>query len=209
MKDLIEIRYKELEPNLSDRWMWPKKDTGAWTGPFEDWKSHKNKYFEHVKNFNTIVTAGANCGAYVRAYAVRFENVYAFEPDWLNFYCMSYNNPEENVYKFMAGLGSEAGACEVNRGNSTNVGMHKAEYNQNGNVPMLTIDSLNLSHCDCIQLDVEGYEFEILKGAEETISKHHPVIIVERNQDKINKYLEKFGYSRVNQSVADFIYKFN
>ena len=34
---------------------------------------------------------------------------------------------------------------------------------------MVTIDSLGLADVDMIKIDVEGYEMEVLKGAEKTL----------------------------------------
>jgi FkbM family methyltransferase len=37
-----------------------------------------------------------------------------------------------------------------------------------------------------IKIDVEGFELEVLKGATETIRKHHPVLIVELSENRSN-----------------------
>ncbi|MGY3693163.1 FkbM family methyltransferase [Bradyrhizobium sp. USDA 3240] len=44
---------------------------------------------------------------------------------------------------------------------------------------MITLDSLNLSRCDLIKIDVEGMELKVLEGASATIRQHHPVIHAE------------------------------
>lgn len=207
LKELLESRKRELEPNISDDWVWVKTDTGAWEGPFTDWsKSHRQKYFESVSNFDTVVTAGGNCGAYVRAYGNRFKNVYAFEPEFLNFYCMVLNNPQEHIHKFQAALGEKPGLCSVKNTNKANVGMATVETKEDSQIIMMTIDGLCLKKCDLIQLDVEGYEIYALKGAKETIEKFSPTIICERNSDEVNKFLARLGYVQTGRSVADFIY---
>ena len=40
-----------------------------------------------------------------------------------------------------------------------------------GSIPMITVDSLGLDDVDMIKIDVEGYEMEVLKGADEDIRK--------------------------------------
>ena len=45
---------------------------------------------------------------------------------------------------------------------------------------MMTIDSLNLSRLDLIKIDVEGMELEVLQGAEATLGRFRPIIIVEQ-----------------------------
>jgi Methyltransferase FkbM domain len=44
---------------------------------------------------------------------------------------------------------------------------------------MVTLDSLNLSRCDLIKIDVEGMELKVLEGASVTIRQHHPIIHAE------------------------------
>ena len=50
---------------------------------------------------------------------------------------------------------------------------------------MTTIDSLDLSECNLIWLDIEGYEVNALKGGERTIDLFHPVIIIEEKGNEV------------------------
>lgn len=205
--DLLEERTWQAEGiQTHDKWVWVKSDQGAWDGPRTDWNNyHRHKYFTHVKDFDTIVTAGANLGLYVRQYAAMFKHVYAFEPDWLNFYCMSINTPYQNVYKFQAALGETPGFCSLNNLCPDNRGCFTTSPNENSDVLMMTIDQLELKKCDMIQLDVEGFEFEVLKGAVKTIKRFSPVIVVERYTSTIEGLLRPLGYEGVENSVADTV----
>jgi len=66
--------------------------------------------------------------------------------------------------------------------------------------PEMTIDSLELSACDLIKVDVEGSEFPVLSGAVNTIKAHSPVIQVECNKDDTKNeqllipFLKEMGY---------------
>ena len=98
--------------------------------------------------------------------------------------------------------------------------------------PMITLDSLNLDNVGLIQLDVEYYELNVLRGAIETIKKFKPVITCELGflsyfdavkQEGLNHnatilegntleaaildLLGPIGYQKVDQSVADGIFK--
>jgi len=205
---LVEIRQKELEPGLGDQWMWPIGERGAWNGPFTDWQtSHRHKYFDALKGTDLIITAGANMGVYVRAYAKRFKNVYAFEPDWLNFYCMSYNTPCKHIYHFHAALGPRSGVCIVDEDHvKQNRGTFTTEYSPQGRVPMFTIDSLCVPKCDMIQLDVEGYEYEAIQGAEDTIRTFKPVVIIENKNRFLFELLTSWGYKEHGKSISDYIW---
>ncbi len=214
------MSYKHLvsERNISvdgvDSWTWITQDEGAFgnesSGPMRDWlQGHKQHYFTHVKKFDTIITAGANCGMYTRFYSSLFKHVYAFEPDPLNFHCMVNNNQLDNVIKFNCALGDHNKQVTMHRGNMTNTGTHSVrdidsmeqEYLL---VQMLTIDSLMLQSCDCIQLDTEGYELPCLIGALWTIRKFKPVIIVEKFNDQA--FFNDLDYVHYASSHADHIF---
>lgn len=49
---------------------------------------------------------------------------------------------------------------------------------------MISIDSLQLTKCDFIKIDVEGFEYGVILGALNTILKFKPVIFYEQNPDK-------------------------
>ena len=211
LKNLIEMRQKSLAPDVpDDRWLWPQPDTGGWAGPFSDWESsHRHKYFLHLRSNKTIVTAGANCGAYVRAYAAKFDTVFAFEPDWLNFYCMCYNTPYFNVKKFNAALGNAPGFCTLVDKNKKNCGSYRIKTEavaEECHIPVMVIDSLKLTSCDMIQLDVEGYEFEALQGGTGTIEKFKPVVVVENHKKNVEEFLFARGYKFQEKSISDYIY---
>jgi hypothetical protein len=64
-------------------------------------------------------------------------------------------------------------------------------------VAMVAIDSMRLTRCDLIKLDVEGMELDALAGAAETIAALHPVLFVERvkvDEDGLAAWLDGQGY---------------
>ena len=73
--------------------------------------------------------------------------------------------------------------------------------------PEFTIDQLNLPACDFIQLDVEGYEINVLHGAAKTIEKYKPGISCENgNGVGIPQFLAQYGYKPITTVGADTIY---
>lgn len=209
---LLEVRNTDILGE-SD-WTWVKSDNGAFgsvsNGPMRDWiQSHSTKYFKHVRNFDTIVTAGGNCGMYVRFYAKKFKYVYAFEPNPLSFHCMVMNNQYDNVVKLNAAVGDSPGLVDLNRTDAGNIGTHKIDSAGNVlKIPTFTIDSLDLKTCDLIQLDVEGYESKAIEGAIHTIMIHKPVIIAENfSSDTCKEFMRNINYEYVECSFSDSIYK--
>ena len=71
-----------------------------------------------------------------------------------------------------------------------------------GHIPMITIDSLKLNDIDLIKIDVEGYEMEVLKGANKTLGNVKYLMIELNNATKkygsnnieIEKHIESLGY---------------
>ncbi|MHA1664401.1 MAG: FkbM family methyltransferase [Candidatus Njordarchaeales archaeon] len=57
------------------------------------------------------------------------------------------------------------------------------------------LDKLNIGKVNYIKIDVEGAEFEVLKGLEKTLKKHRPVVIVEVLEDPSKlRNLSQQGY---------------
>ena len=60
---------------------------------------------------------------------------------------------------------------------------------------IITVDSLDLSPI-AIKIDVEGYEMPALKGMINTLQRHHPMLMIEmNNQDQFLPWLSSRGYS--------------
>ena len=56
-----------------------------------------------------------------------------------------------------------------------------------------TLDELDLSPF-FIKIDVQGHEYSALKGSENTLKKHTPVLLIEAPDEKITGYLASLGY---------------
>ena len=62
---------------------------------------------------------------------------------------------------------------------------------------MLLVRDLDLKRVDWIKIDVEGAEYEVLLGLEETLSKHKPKLVIEvwsKNIENVRAFLNKLGY---------------
>lgn len=213
-------------------WAWLASDQQAWQGITWDWmNSHKAAYLEHVTDWSVCIQAGGCMGLYARLFSDMFERVYTFEPDPLNFLCLTVNCQKDNIVKMQAALGHKNQLVGIRPQNGTNSGMHIIDDRQSL-VPMLMLDQLELDACGLIQLDVEFYELNVLRGALKTIEKFKPVITCElgrlswfdehdlsglqHNSDlmqddnleaDILALLAPYGYKKVGQSCADAIFK--
>jgi FkbM family methyltransferase len=203
-------------------WYWPKNDgdgdiegkTSCWTY-MQVHPDTPRLISNYVPEKRIVVQAGGNCGFYVKQYAELFEIVYTFEPEPVNFYCLNLNVTEHNVLKFQGCLGDEHRCVGLNKF-MPDVG--STHVSGEGSVPTFLIDDLNLSACDLIHLDVEGYELKALKGAVETIKKFKPVIAFEchdawagryeSNLTQIENFIGGLGYSHRGTEHGDKVYKF-
>ena len=68
-------------------------------------------------------------------------------------------------------------------------------------VEIVTLDSQNLTDVDIIKVDCEGYEYHVLKGAEQTIRRDRPIVQLEI----VPMQCKKFGYTP--QDLCDFFTK--
>jgi FkbM family methyltransferase len=145
---------------------------------------------EYVSQKRVMVQAGGNCGFYPKKYASIFQQVYTFEPEWLNFYCLNRNVAEPNVIKLQACLGDSPKLVDLSV-NEKNRG--KTHISGAGKYPVFLIDNLGLNICDLIHLDIEGYEYFALLGAVNTIKRCLPIIVVEMWDQLDNRFGENIN----------------
>ena len=158
----------------------------------------------------TFVDVGACYGLITKQMASLAERVMAFEPNREIFGCLQKNTETlPNVELLNYGLSGEQAQRRLimyeNDGRSTyrDVSLqtlikHRRTFRLQ-DTKTITLDSLNLEDVDCIKMDVEGYEKEVVQGSLRTIARCKPVIIAEQKAGVIgSKYipaaLELMGY---------------
>lgn len=199
---------------LKDGWYWPAKDMKCWPW-LQNEKDLPNIISSHCPNKGVAVQAGGNCGFYPKLYGKIFKTVYTFEPDNLNFYCLSLNASAPNIFKQQACIGDSRKLVELTN-SKKNIGCYSIIPENVGIIPTLMIDDLGLTSCDLIHLDIEGWELPALKGAEKTVSNHRPVIALEwmshgerfgfKDSD-LEDWLACRGYTKYESIMHERIYK--
>lgn len=189
-------------------WIWVHGDTGAWDGPKQDWENHhKSNIIKYCSKFDVVLQAGGNCGMYPKLYSQMFKTVYTFEPDAMNFYCLTQNCQEHNIIKFQAALSNDHSMINMVHHHADNVGMHTVEKTEYSAIPSFTIDDLQFKTLDLIHLDIECFEEYALEGAIYTIEKHRPMLMLENGlTSNIEKFLTSLDYRYVAQSAMDAIW---
>lgn len=169
----------------------------------------------------SMISAGVFFGDMLPSFSRKTPGlVYAFEPvieNYLLARAVAMANDLSNVVLLHAGLGAEPGPGLASIGTSRIglrhlggaariiSGSQEAEFRWQ-RVPMLSIDQLAIPDLSMIQLDVEGYELLVLKGAIGTIRAQQPVIVVEDNRKECPEFLSELKYVEVARFGLDHVY---
>jgi FkbM family methyltransferase len=153
---------------------------------------------------DVVIDGGANIGVHSLAFARAVGStgrVYAFEPQRLTYQMLAGNmalNDVGNVVARCEALGEAAGTIcvpQIEPTKPANIGgLRLIDDDMPGleplepkgaseEVPVVTIDSLQLRSCRLIKLDVEGMERQALVGGRQTIGHFRPVLYID-NSDR-------------------------
>jgi len=177
------------------------------------------KFISNVlaKNNGDIVHAGTFFGDFLPALSKSAigskQKIWAFEPNVESYKCAQITlllNNIKNVVLTNAGLGNDVKTEHLlikdDAGNNIGGASHLVNEAKNNKTQLVSIvkidDAVSTSNSiSLIQLDVEGYELNALKGALKTIKQHLPVLILEDNANAIESEWFKnniliLGYSK-------------
>jgi FkbM family methyltransferase len=152
-----------------------------------------------------VLDVGANIGCLTVPLSRKAGTLIALEPQRVTFQHLCANvamSGQRNVHTIHAGAGSHDGWMTVTPlawdGPGNNGGYALAASEQGEKVRIIRIDSLGLSACHLIKIDVEGMESDVLSGATETIRKHRPVLYVEAENEakcpELIEHIHALGY---------------
>ena len=115
---------------------------------------------------------------------------------------LAANQLTDRVRAINAAVGSRAGRAKtVLAEDAHNSGMDRVELSPDGPLAVVTLDSLDLPRLDLLKIDVEGYEVECLKGAQNTLTRCSPLIVAEaigpKDFQAQSDFLGPLGYRAV------------
>ncbi len=157
------------------------------------------KLMELIKPNNIIIDVGANYGTTILQFASLIGGngrVFGFEPDPTNFEICNQNiklNLFKNILVENLGLGNQQITTSLVVDTDSNRGGNRISNNINNKEAHLInvvkfddwILQKNISKIDLIKIDVEGYELEVLKGAEQSIKKFKPILFIELDDNNL------------------------
>jgi len=161
-------------------------------GPAEYQYQVRNRSLTYVKNKQVAIDVGANVGLWSRSLCEQFASVLAVEPVDMFRDCLTRNVPAGNLTVLDFALGNENTTANmiITEGNTGHTHIDPASVGA-GNVAVKRLDDIALEQVDYIKMDCEGYEYRVLQGAEQTIRRCCPVVVVE--QKPHDAYSNQYG----------------
>lgn len=163
-------------------------------GQFDEVKTKGSDFHEQdmlmkIQSLGYLPGVWLDIGAHVGNHTIFFSNycnadeVWAYEPTAATFEVLRenvLNNFTNTVRLFNCAVGAKEGKCrlkEVDR-----PGQNSVTY-QKGNVPMEIVGDI-AARVALVKIDVEGFEFEVIKGAMPMLERDLPELFIETFEDK-------------------------
>ena len=161
---------------------------------------------KHTKNKRTALDVGAHIGIFTRRFAQDFEHVVAVEP--VNHTYLQANTRDlDNVHIFPIGAGDKTRTLYAHNPKSSNTGAWElSESVSDCAVSVVAIDSLWIPQLDCVKIDAQGMERDILTGAEHTLRKYKPTLLVELPCAKTVEFLADLDYKLIEKCRKDCVF---
>lgn len=176
----------------------------------------RRRSIELCSKRGTALDIGANVGLWGRDLVDNFAKVVAFEPVAVFRECLEKNVSGANFFISPLALGDHdtQATMIITEGNSGHSHLDPATLGT-GDVQVVKLDNLNMEDIDYIKIDCEGYEYRVLQGAEQTVKRCRPIMVIEQKpHDAYRKdygqfaaigLLESWGMVKLDQIRDDWI----
>ena len=165
-------------------------------------KTYEPETFEKVKDIfknneiNSFWDIGANVGMYSVFIASRYAcNINAFEPTKKYFKILKFNTSfSETIKCHNFGIGSSNNTTDIvltEEPGSNFISTNKLANNYK-NLEICEIKAIkklsNIEPPDLVKIDVEGFEYEILKSSIDFFKKNRTILILEIDEEHLQRY---------------------
>ncbi|WP_068081021.1 FkbM family methyltransferase [Polycladidibacter stylochi] len=178
----------------------------------------KHRYYEigileDLKGFipegAVVVDGGANIGNHSIFFAkyMDVKHIYAFEPLPQTFKKLLRNIKANELDALVScqqkALAASASKLDILRYSAENTGGTAFIESSSGAFNAVALDAyFPESRLDFLKIDVEGFEIEVLKGAQAVISRFRPLILVESfagHKAQVHALLQELGYEKLKE----------
>jgi len=173
------------------------------------------------KEKREVIDIGAHIGFHSLYFSELFKSVYSFEASVVNYECLLCNTKiKKNINCYNFAIGETFSYCNINIPwdfpikENINSGMG---YISNGNeIEIRPLDSFKFNNISFIKIDVEGYEYFVLKGAIETLKNNKLLLMFESNGNErrynktysdIDQFLISIGYKCITKIDQNYFYE--
>ena len=172
----------------------------------------------YIRKGDVCLDIGANIGNHSIYYAkiCHASKIFAFEPVQSTFATLQKNikiNHLENCIEARNfGLSDRMKSASIVHFDEKNIGSTQLSENNGGDLKLASLDDMTFScNIDFVKIDVEGMEYDLLRGAKQFFAKHKPVVFIEiwdKHFEKVNSLLQEYGYRVFEKRPADnYIYR--
>ena len=172
-------------------------------------------------NISGIIHIGAHYGEEIYEYLRNgIQDIVLFEPLSNNFNILENNlkNLNANIQGYQVALGSKKGKATMflsdNEAQSSSILKPKVHLTHHPNVKfegteeveVEVLDDYNITNCNFINIDVQGYELEVFKGSTKTLNSIDYIYCeVNRGEmyegnvmiDELDEFLSSYNFTRV------------
>ncbi len=147
----------------------------------------------YIKNFRHAVDIGAHVGLWSRILARCFTRLTAFEPIEEYRACFRENvrpgqGCEIELHPVALTRKDEILRFAISPESTGGTHVQLEDDGAGAQVVARPLDSFALSQVDFLKIDCEGYEYFVLEGAEQTVRRERPCIVVEQKPGKGSMY---------------------
>jgi FkbM family methyltransferase len=153
-----------------------------------------NNFLKLMKpNARTAIDVGANIGEITYALSRFSHQVHAFDPVTDTYDLLQKNVAHNNIRNAMTyclGLGDKPETAIISLSTNTcgaNARVVGNTTRATEQMQIVTLDSFCFADVDILKIDVEGFELDVLKGAEQTITRDMPIIQLEAYEPALRK----------------------
>jgi len=157
---------------------------------------------------SAAIDIGSNIGNHTIYFSRLFKKVLSFEPNQITYKLLLLNcSPYNNIETFNFGLSDKTEITKLsedasNSGSSSIFFTHDFDSTLDVNLYPLDELKIDLDNLKLIKIDVEGMEYNVLKGAKKMLVEHRPVVVFEQ---QISDFQSQYAETK----SIDFIRKLN